>query len=181
MGETGDCDVDGEGAERVVEGVGGCEVGEGVSISTDDMEEMASAACCRAMAAGGGMVAGSAEGGMDPERGETEDDADDGGRRAVFVGDCGVFSLLDLVTCLECAPVSLRGIGGRGSRGDSGRRGDRILRPLWKLSASWLSVVERGSTEPSDPLALAPLTRGVCMEELMYISVEPLVAVPFIP
>ena len=59
------------------------------SVAREDMEEMASAARCRAMAAGGGTVAGRADGGtdggMEPERGETEDEAEDGASRAFFV------------------------------------------------------------------------------------------------
>ena len=104
-------------------------MGGGGMESTEDcgVEERAWEEIWRAMAAGGGTVAGRTEGGTEPERGEAEEE---GGSRATFEGE-GSRGTLDLGGAL--VPL-MRGLGGRegaGSRGDSGSRGDLIRRPRW--------------------------------------------------
>ena len=121
----------GEGG-RLVRGVGrggklaagGMESTEGVETAREDR--------WRAMEAGGGTVAGRKEGGIDPERGEDEEE---GGRRALLEGEWSRGALAVECGCgFRWDLGSTEGVWSRGESG--GKRGDLIRRPRWVWSIS---------------------------------------------
>ena len=86
------------------------------------------------MEAGGGTVAGRKEGGIDPERG---DDEDEGGRRAILEGEWSRGALAVECGCTLGSLWDLGSTEGVCAGGESGgKRGDLIRRPRWVWSIS---------------------------------------------